>query len=477
MDARIKSFDIHTFCPLGLREAAGSESMSLVSVRSISDGDWIGPVRRPAPAKRGAFLLERLVAGSRGGVRIRALGEHRAGEMRLFRFLHNRRVTPGEMVRTARARTVARVKGRHVLAIQDTTSLRDESNTSRRSLHLHPTIAVDATDGSLLGLVDAQFLIRTGGQRATKGKRPFAQKESRRWLDATIGSAGMAEAGAACVTVVADREGDIYETFALRPPEVELIIRAQQDRALDDGTLLSRSLNGVPELGRETIELPAGPGRRARQAVLALRARPVKIKGPKRPRAAGSAASPSEVALWFVEAREIDPPDGTEPAHWLLLTTHPVPNLAAARRVTGCYRQRWTIEQLFRTMKTKGFDIEASQVEDGGPFENLAAATLIAAIEVLQMVRERDGAAKRPLTDVFDPTTQPALGAICASLEGKTAKQKNPHPPHSLAWATWICARLGGWTGYYGKPGPITIHNGLLRLQTMLHGWTLRGLA
>jgi len=397
----------------------------------------------------------------------------RAGEVRLWRFLHNKRVTPAEMVETARARTLARVNGRHVLAIQDTTSLRDDGD--QRSLHLHPTIAVDAINGSLLGLVDATLLQRTGGKRATKPTRPFHAKESRRWLDATLRSADLAHAGAACVTVVADREGDIYEEFALRPAEVELVIRAQQDRLLADGTLLSRCLDGVVPLGYETIELPAGPGRKARQAVLALRARPVRIKAPKRSRSPGARAMPDEVALWFVEAREVDPPEQVSPAHWLLLTTHAAPNLAAARLVTGFYRQRWIIEQLFRTMKTKGFDIEASQVEEGGAFENLATATLIAAVQVLQMVRERDGAAKQPLADAFDLADQPAMAAICADLEGKTERQKNPHPPDSLAWAAWICARLGGWNAYYGKPGPITIYNGLLRLRTLLHGWSLRG--
>jgi hypothetical protein len=62
-----------------------------------------------------------------------------------------------------------------------------------------------------------------------------------------------------------------------------------------------------------------------------------------------------------------------------------------AKRITGFYRARWTIEQLFRTMKTKGFDIEAVRVAEDGPFENLTGATLIAAIQVLQLVRERDG--------------------------------------------------------------------------------------
>jgi hypothetical protein len=62
---------------------------------------------------------------------------------------------------------------------------------------------------------------------------------------------------------------------------------------------------------------------------------------------------------------------------------------------------------------------------------------------------------------------------VCATLEGKTAKQKNPHPPGSLAYATWVCARLGGWTGYYGKPGPIVVLQGLLRFNVMREGWAL----
>jgi len=93
---------------------------------------------------------------------------------------------------------------------------------------------------------------------------------------------------------------------------------------------------------------------------------------------------PAEVALWFVQAHEVDPPDEAAAAHWLLLTTHAAQSLSAARLITRFHRQRCIIEQLFRTMKTKGFDIEASQVEDGGPFENLATAVLIASVQVLQ---------------------------------------------------------------------------------------------
>jgi len=414
-------------------------------------------------------LLERLV--SSGAARVRVLGGDRAGEMQITRFLRSRKVTSAEMVETASQRTRALATGRRILAIQDTTTLRDDGDQA--SVALHPTIAVDADDGSLLGLVHAQVLHRLGGRKAARKKLPFEEKESRRWLDGTQAAARLAACGACEVTVVADREADIYEEFALRPPETHLVIRAMQDRRLACGGLLFACAESLPELGRLSADLPAVPGRPARTAILALRACPVVIPRPER-RLQEAVRLPETVAVWLVDAREVDPPEGATPAHWRLLTTHDAPDLAAAARLVGFYRQRWTIEQLFRTMKTQGFDIERSRIEHALAFENLAMATLIAAVQVLQLVRERDGAAGRPLQDLFDAADVPALARVNASLEGKTAKQKNPHPPGSLAYASWICARLGGWTGYYGKPGPIVMLEGLLRLRTMLQGWALR---
>ena len=37
-------------------------------------------------------------------------------------------------------------------------------------------------------------------------------------------------------------------------------------------------------------------------------------------------------------------------------------------------------------------------------------------------------------------------------MQGKTDRQKNPHPPRSLAWAAWVIARLGGWHDYETSP-------------------------
>ena len=56
------------------------------------------------------------------------------------------------------------------------------------------------------------------------------------------------------------------------------------------------------------------------------------------------------------------------------------------------------------------------RLAEGGPFEKLVAASVIAAVNVLQLVRERNGAAKRPLEDALDPEDRPALEAVSASL-------------------------------------------------------------
>jgi hypothetical protein len=272
---------------------------------------------------------------------------------------------------------------------------------------------------------------------------------------------------------VGDRECDIYETFALRHPATEVLVRCHHNRRQTNGAPLFDGGTHMTVLGQETVRVPAAPGRAERDAVVTLTAGQVTLRRPKRNSAAEAAKLPADVTLTYLEVREVDPPKRVKPLHWRLLTTHVIADLADAQRIVGFYRRRWTIEQVFRVMKTQGFDIEAVEMHDIAAFENLVTATLIAAVKVMQMVHDRDGQAGRPLTDAFDATDQPAMEAVCATLEGKTDKQKNPHPPGSLAYMTWVCARLGGWTGYYGKPGPIVVYAGLARLQFMLAGFQI----
>lgn len=392
---------------------------------------------------------------------IRALGGSRSGEIRVTRFLRNGNVTPDEMVAEASSRTALRCEGRHVLAIQDTTVVR---SLGGGGLYLHAMIALDARDGSLLGPVHGQFMSRDKGKRGTQRQRRIEEKESYRWLEGGSCAAEVC-AGAATVTVIADRESDIYEVFTRRPAGIELLIRACKDRSLGKTSLFAH-IDGLPVRGDMELELPAKPGRKAYTARLEVRFGKVDLH---RPRNGLYPDTPATTPVFLVDIREIDPPKGQIPVHWRLFTTHTVETAAQACAIADLYRRRWSIEQLFRTMKAKGFDIEAVRIEDETPLKNLVMATFIAAVVVQQLVHARDGegeqASLRPLTDAFEPEDLPLLQAFCAKLEGKTQRQKNPHPPGSLAYAAWVCARLGGWNCYYGKPGPITMLNGWRQFQ------------
>ena len=416
----------------------------------------------------GAFLLGRLIETGGRRVSVRRLGGNRAGEMRLRRFLHNPLVTHEEMLEEAARRTGERCTGRHVLAIQDTTVVRSDGGGGD---YLHAVIAVDAEEGAILGLIDGQFLSRSDGKREQRRTLPIEQKESFRWLQGAD-QAGSVCAGAARVTVVADRESDIFEAFALRPEGVDLLVRAEHDRALDGGARLFAATDAQPVAGRADLDLPAQPGRRPRTAKLEVRFMPVSLARPKNGQRGGL---PASVKLWMVDIRESEPPPGHKPVHWRLFTTHEVSTLAEAWAVGELYRRRWGIEQLFRTMKTKGFDIESLRIEEHAPRNCLMTAILIAALCIQQLVHARDGGQGplRPLLDAFEPQDQPLLEACCARLEGKTARQKNPHPKGSLAYGAWVCARLGGWTGYYGKAGPIVILEGWLEFHAMKRGLIL----
>ncbi len=193
----------------------------------------------------------------------------------------------------------------------------------------------------------------------------------------------------------------------------------------------------------------------------------------RRPVHGADPALPATLDLTLVDVRETTPPADGKPVHWRLLTTHAVGEVGEARRIIALYRQRWTIEEFFRTLKTAGFDIEAADIAEPQAMINLVAAAAIAAVTVKQLVQARDGDTRQRLADAFEPDDAPVLEAVSAKLEGKTQRQRNPHPKGSLAFAAWVIARLGGWTGYYGKPGPKVMRIGLTEFNAIKYGFTL----
>lgn len=428
---------------------------------------------------------------ARASVRLRRLaGGCRAELVRYGRFLANPKVTVAALIAGWAEQTAAAAAGRHVLAIQDTSEINFATSAGRRrglgeigkgvgrGLLVHPVLALDAASGSCLGLVTGQIWTRKGRITVPHGKRLLADKESARWLTCARASKTVL-AEAALVTMVADRESDLYAEWATLPePGFHLITRAAQDRSLSNGQRLYATAAGFPVAARAALELRwRGPKRPARTAGLALRFGPVTLKRPK----TAPRDLPKSVTLSLVEVVEEQPPEGVEPLHWRLLTTHPVApdwigGVAAAWRIVAWYKMRWAIEQLFRLMKTEGIELEDSQLDIADRLLKLAAVATKAAAVMLQLVQARDGHDAEPASIAFGDHEIDALDALNARTEGKTALQKNPHPRHSLAWAGWIIARRGGWDGYPSSrpPGPITFRHGLEYFHAFAAGWQLR---
>lgn len=116
--------------------------------------------------------------------------------------------------------------------------------------------------------------------------------------------------------------------------------------------------------------------------------------------------------------------------------------------------------------------LEDTQAQDAGRLFKLALVGLAAVTRTMQLINARDGS-PRPATDVIDASMLPAAEAIAPTLEGRTARQQNPHARHSLAWPSWIIARLGGWNCYYKTPEPKTMRAGRAQFAAMAAGFAL----
>lgn len=439
-------------------------------------------IRGRAAAKKGRQLLGRMVL--RRTVTIKRLGGEEAGEKAFGRFLRNERVSEAELIAEARSHLLAQVAGHRVLAIQDTSEINFSQHKRGKASFgtggngvdpaflIHPVLVVDADSGVILGLLDVQLWERHG-RVAQDSARTTDERESRRWLVGAEAAALLREAGATSVTVIADREGDLYPAFARRPLEVDLLVRAQTDRVLATGGHLFSSLDNLPVAEHFFLDLPAVPGRAARRAKMVLRFGPVCIA---RPVHSPDRDLPTSVTLYALDVREIDPPAGVEPIHWRLVSSAPIETLASAHQAIADYRRRWHIEQLFRTLKSQGLGLEESQIETPSVLRKLAIVALRAAVVCMQLVHARGGADQRPATAAFQPDDLEVLEAVAPTVDGRTERLRNPFTPRSLAWAAWIIARLGGWNGARNArpPGPITMHRGLQYFHAAAHGYRLQ---
>lgn len=401
-----------------------------------------------------------------------------------YRLLENPEVTHERVLAGHRQRVRAdcRQPGAYLL-VEDTTALDFNSRLAAqdlgrisdvggRGLWVHSTLAlrIESWDeqqepaGTITGLFDQRWWARTeepiGKGQEKKRQRLSRRRESQRWA-AVCGQVAAPPAGTRW-TLIADREADIYETFGrCRERRWQFVIRAGQPRALADqeGSVFAKVAQS-PEWGRFSVDLRARPGQAMRRAQVAVRACTVTLRPPWRP---AGPLSPCTVNV--IEARELDPPPGVEPIHWVLLTDWPIDTFAQVLRVVKAYRCRWLIEEYHKALKT-GTAVEQSQLATARRITALLGILAVVAVRLLNM---KLLAATCPDQPVSPAELGPEALAI---LEAKFGAPAGGWTNRTVLLAM---ARLGGFLARKrdGAPGWLIFWRGGRKLLWLVQGYLL----
>jgi len=466
---------------------------------------------------RVAVLLSAL--GERPNLSIPAACRGRAEMEAAYRFFDNDKVTFEKILGPHIERTIERAaREQVVLFVQDTSEMdvtRPNSvvggvgtlDGSRRGFLLHEMQAF--TPQSVpLGTVWAKIENRPEGTPSastkTRGERqqtPIEEKESFRWLE------GMRQArqaarrlpGVRCVCV-ADSEADIYEVFAEPRGEqaesaVHWLIRACQNRALEEDSD-QQSERGTPQdeeqeseearlLREQVLTAPvlykmtlAVRGRKAktgaetrgrrqsrenRPAEAEVRAATVTLRPPWRP---DRTLPPVRANVVLVS--EPNPPPGEPKIEWILVTTLPIGTLEEVRLIVEYYCVRWSIEILFRTLKS-GCRIEERRFEELDRILPCLGLMLIVAWRTLFVCRLGRSCPDLDCEAVFEPCE---WQAVWVAVHGTKAPKKVP----KLAAIVHLIAQLGGYVERpKNEPGVQTLWIGMQRMYDLAWAWNTFG--
>jgi hypothetical protein len=397
-----------------------------------------------------------------------------------YRFWDNDRVHPAAIHAAHRTSTLGRLPADGpLLAIQDSTALDFTPHPATRGLGylghpqhhglwLHSVLCASA-DGVPLGLLAQQAWARDPtqlGKRKHRRRKETRDKESQRWLTALAATADALPAGRTVITV-ADREADFYDLFAApRRPGLELLVRARgRRRVRHEAGLLGTALRASPVRGHLTVTLPRGDGRPERVATLGVRFGTFRVEPPAtHPRRRELTPLPLQ-AVWVEEA---GPPAGQEPVRWLLLTTLPLPDFAAAAQAVRWYTVRWLIERYHYVLKS-GCRVEQLQLETAARLGRALATYAVVAWRLLWLTYE---ARQRPEQSCGDVLRAEEWQVLHQHLHPGAAR---PNDPPSLRAAVRQIARLGGFLARRGdgEPGVKTLWRGLRRLEDLVTGWQL----
>lgn len=363
---------------------------------------------------------------SRYSIIIRQIAENKNIETRFQNFLRNPKVNPNRIISHHWENIQADWSKEHVLVISDSSTLSFSYRADREELgnvggvqsktkpkytgfDIHPSIFINASTGSLQGLggvdiiktplvKDERDKLEQELRRKTYPRLPFEEKDRYKWFNSPM--KGIENAPKAKqYTLIGDRETDIYDLMHRTLEEGhDFIYRSTHNRRLFPLTTKQNLHDALSkkEIGFSYhLDVEQTKHRSKHEALLDVI--PIAIGNDNlclaRPKTHMDKTLPEYLKIQVIEVKENSStvfPD-EKPIHWILLSSHPVENAQQAMQIIRWYLERWTIEELFRSLKRKGLNIEASEVETFNGLTNLATLALLAATQTMQLVNAREG--------------------------------------------------------------------------------------
>ena len=424
--------------------------------------------------RRQVAIQHSLASAARSGVSApSAMGSSAATEA-YYRLLRNQRVMPDQIIAPHIADAYQQPISGRLLVAHDTTDIYHTTASNaddvydlggrRRGYRTHVSLLIDELHRAPIGVGHLEVVERPEtkgpeGERWHRGVETVAQETDNR--DTVIH--------------LCDSEGDAYSLMArIIERRQDFVIRECYDRLVrienrPEVRILSIAKD-LPIAGQYSVEVPkrkrvsARPKekkrthRSRRTATLDVRFCEVRVQRPKKL----ERTLPNELAMWFVWAKESDPPEAEDPIDWRLWVTLPVDSLSDATSSLELYKSRWRIEELFNALKN-GCGFAKTRFESRSTSECALALHLPVAVGLLRLRALAETGNELPAHTVVDDVQLQVL---------RTLDKKLPDSPTAVD-VMWSVARMGGFLPQNKRAGWLVLGRGFTKLITMSTAWKL----
>lgn len=201
-----------------------------------------------------------------------------------YRFIRNEKIKAEDIADAGFYVTVQEALEQQILlALEDTTSLsyshrslRDELGHSNqgnrhRAMFVHSTLLFAPETHTVVGLIEQQRWtrdIKKRGQRHQHATRPYKEKESYKWEQASERVANRLGDKMSDVISVCDREADLFEYLTYKHEQRQrFLVRSMQSRCIEEhNNRLYDYASKLQSAGSKELKIPQKGGRKARTA-------------------------------------------------------------------------------------------------------------------------------------------------------------------------------------------------------------------